>query len=101
MHTTLMVGPWRRTLAARSGPLTQANNVKLANMAAVIKLRAERKAEKLPVAQRFTPSSHLSSVPAALDAVVCRCGEGIGQGDMFIMDDPFDGAIDMPVDSAS
>lgn len=61
-------------------------------MAAKIKLRAEREAGKLLLTQGVTPPSHLGPVPATLLALVRRFDEGIGQGDMLIVDDPCDGA---------
>lgn len=48
------------------------------------------------VAQGLTLPGHLGSIPAALAVVVERFAGDIGEGDMFIMNDPFDGGMHLP-----
>ncbi len=48
------------------------------------------------VAQGLTLPGHLGSIPAALAVVVERFKDDIGPGDMFIMNDPFDGGMHLP-----
>jgi N-methylhydantoinase B len=48
------------------------------------------------VAQGLTLPGHLGSIPAALAVVVERFKGDIGPGDMFIMNDPFDGGMHLP-----
>ena len=48
------------------------------------------------VAQGLTLPGHLGSIPAALAVVVERFAGDIGPGDMFIMNDPFDGGMHLP-----
>ena len=48
------------------------------------------------VAQGLTLPGHLGSIPDALDVVVERFGTEIKPGDMYIMNDPFDGGMHLP-----
>ncbi|MDP6344398.1 MAG: hydantoinase B/oxoprolinase family protein, partial [Alphaproteobacteria bacterium] len=48
------------------------------------------------VAQGLTLPGHLGSIPAALAVVVERFGAEMGPGDMYIMNDPFDGGMHLP-----
>jgi N-methylhydantoinase B len=48
------------------------------------------------VAQGLTLPGHLGSIPDALDVVVERFGEEMQPGDMYIMNDPFDGGMHLP-----
>ncbi|MBT4487987.1 MAG: hydantoinase B/oxoprolinase family protein, partial [Rhodospirillaceae bacterium] len=48
------------------------------------------------VAQGLTLPGHLGSIPAALAVVVERFAGDIGPGDMFILNDPFDGGMHLP-----
>ncbi len=48
------------------------------------------------VAQGLTLPGHLGSIPDALDVVVKRFGEEMQPGDMYIMNDPFDGGMHLP-----
>jgi N-methylhydantoinase B len=48
------------------------------------------------VAQGLTLPGHLGSIPAALAVVVERFKGDINQGDMFILNDPFDGGMHLP-----
>jgi len=48
------------------------------------------------VAQGLTLPAHLGSIPTALDVVVERYGDDMDPGDMFIMNDPFDGGMHLP-----
>ncbi len=53
-------------------------------------------AEGRMVAQGLTLPGHLGSIPAALAVVVERFKDDIHPGDMFIMNDPFDGGMHLP-----
>jgi len=53
-------------------------------------------AEGKLVAQGLTLPGHLGSIPTALEAVMRRFGEDIGEGDVFIMNDPFEGGMHLP-----
>ncbi len=48
------------------------------------------------VAQGLTLPAHLGSIPDALDVVVERFGAEMKPGDMYIMNDPFDGGMHLP-----
>ncbi len=48
------------------------------------------------VAQGLTLPGHLGSIPDALDVVVDRFGAEMKPGDMYIMNDPFDGGMHLP-----
>ncbi|WGF86635.1 hydantoinase B/oxoprolinase family protein [Marinivivus vitaminiproducens] len=48
------------------------------------------------VAQGLTLPGHLGSIPSALDAVVKKFGDDIGPGDIFAMNDPFEGGMHLP-----
>ena len=48
------------------------------------------------VAQGLTLPGHLGSIPTALAAVMARYGDGIRDGDVFIMNDPFEGGMHLP-----
>lgn len=48
------------------------------------------------VAQGLTLPGHLGSIPTALAAVMRRFGEDIREGDVFIMNDPFEGGMHLP-----
>lgn len=48
------------------------------------------------VAQGLTLPGHLGSIPTALEAVMRRFGDDIHKGDVFIMNDPFEGGMHLP-----
>ena len=48
------------------------------------------------VAQGLTLPGHLGSIPTALRAVIDRFGDDMVPGDIFIMNDPFDGGMHLP-----
>ncbi|MCB1744128.1 MAG: hydantoinase B/oxoprolinase family protein [Gammaproteobacteria bacterium] len=48
------------------------------------------------VAQGLTLPGHLGSIPTALDVVVQRYGNQMQPGDLYIMNDPFDGGMHLP-----
>ena len=48
------------------------------------------------VAQGLTLPGHLGSIPTALDTIVERFGDRMVPGDVFIMNDPFDGGMHLP-----
>jgi N-methylhydantoinase B len=48
------------------------------------------------VAQGLTLPGHLGSIPTALAVVVERFAGAIDEGDVFIMNDPFDGGMHLP-----
>jgi len=48
------------------------------------------------VAQGLTLPGHLGSIPTALAAVVDRYGDEMQPGDLYIMNDPFDGGMHLP-----
>jgi N-methylhydantoinase B len=48
------------------------------------------------VAQGLTLPGHLGSIPTALAAVVERYGKEMQPGDLYIMNDPFDGGMHLP-----
>ena len=48
------------------------------------------------VAQGLTLPSHLGSIPTALDAMMRHFGDDMEPGDVFIMNDPFDGGMHLP-----
>ena len=48
------------------------------------------------VAQGLTLPGHLGSIPTALEVVVERFRDDIAPGDVFIMNDPFDGGMHLP-----
>ena len=53
------------------------------------------------VAQGLTLPGHLGSIPTALDVVVERFGDDTHPGDVFILNDPFDGACTSRTSSSS
>ncbi|MDO9501135.1 hydantoinase B/oxoprolinase family protein [Falsiroseomonas sp.] len=53
-------------------------------------------AEGRLVAQGLTLPGHLGSIPTALEAVMRRYGDNIHEGDVFIMNDPFEGGMHLP-----
>ena len=53
-------------------------------------------ADGLLVAQGLTLPAHLGSIPDALAVIVERFGADMVDGDMFIMNDPFDGGMHLP-----
>jgi hypothetical protein len=54
-------------------------------------------AEGKLVAQGLTLPGHLGSIPTALEAVMRRYRDDMEDGDVFIMNDPFDGGMHLPV----
>ena len=48
------------------------------------------------IAQGLTLPGHLGSVPTAIEAVLRHYGDAIHPGDVFIMNDPFDGGMHLP-----
>ncbi len=48
------------------------------------------------VAQGLTLPGHLGSIPTALDVVVAKYRGDIAPGDVFIMNDPFEGGMHLP-----
>src|SRR5688572_16615993 len=48
------------------------------------------------VAQGLTLPGHLGSIPTALAAVMARYGDDIREGDVFAMNDPFEGGMHLP-----
>jgi N-methylhydantoinase B len=48
------------------------------------------------VAQGLTLPGHLGSVPTALDSIMRHYGDNMNPGDVFIMNDPFDGGMHLP-----
>ena len=48
------------------------------------------------VAQGLTLPGHLGSVPTALASIMRHFGNDMAQGDVFIMNDPFDGGMHLP-----
>lgn len=48
------------------------------------------------VAQGLTLPGHLGSIPTALEATMRHYGNNMGPGDVFIMNDPFDGGMHLP-----
>ncbi|MBW1696959.1 MAG: hydantoinase B/oxoprolinase family protein [Deltaproteobacteria bacterium] len=53
-------------------------------------------AEGKLVAQGLTLPGHLGSIPTALEAVLRHYRDEMGPGDIFIMNDPFDGGMHLP-----
>lgn len=53
-------------------------------------------AEGKLVAQGLTLPGHLGSIPTALDAVLRRYGDDMQQGDIFALNDPFEGGMHLP-----
>jgi len=53
-------------------------------------------AEGRLVAQGLTLPSHLGSIPEALAAVMRRYGDSMAEGDIFILNDPFEGGMHLP-----
>jgi N-methylhydantoinase B len=53
-------------------------------------------AEGKLVAQGLTLPGHLGSIPTALEAVMRRYRDDMEDGDVFIMNDPFDGGMHLP-----
>ena len=48
------------------------------------------------VAQGLTLPGHLGSIPTALDVVVARYRDDMAPGDVFVMNDPFEGGMHLP-----
>jgi N-methylhydantoinase B len=48
------------------------------------------------VAQGLTLPGHLGSIPTALESIMRHFGDNMGPGDIFIMNDPFDGGMHLP-----
>jgi N-methylhydantoinase B len=48
------------------------------------------------VAQGLTLPSHLGSIPEALAAVMARYGDDMQEGDVFALNDPFEGGMHLP-----
>jgi N-methylhydantoinase B len=48
------------------------------------------------VAQGLTLPGHLGSIPTALDATMRHYGSTMAPGDVFMMNDPFDGGMHLP-----
>jgi N-methylhydantoinase B len=48
------------------------------------------------VAQGLTLPGHLGSIPTALESIMGQFGDNMGPGDIFIMNDPFDGGMHLP-----
>src|ERR687891_2353083 len=48
------------------------------------------------VAQGLTLPGHLGSIPTALESIMRHFGDQMGPGDIFIMNDPFDGGMHLP-----
>ena len=48
------------------------------------------------VAQGLTLPGHLGSVPTAMESIMRHYGEDMDEGDVFIMNDPFDGGMHLP-----
>lgn len=47
-------------------------------------------------AQGLTLPAHLGSVPTAMESIMRHFGADMGPGDVFIMNDPFDGGMHLP-----
>ena len=47
-------------------------------------------------AQGLTLPGHLGSVPTAMEAIMRHFGDDMAPGDVFIMNDPFDGGMHLP-----
>ena len=50
-------------------------------------------AEGQTVAQAVTVPFHLGSIPTAMEHLLVRYGDRLRPGDVFVMNDPFDGGI--------
>src|SRR5580765_7729490 len=48
------------------------------------------------VAQGLTLPGHLGSVPTAIESIMRHYGNDMADGDVFIMNDPFDGGMHLP-----
>jgi N-methylhydantoinase B len=48
------------------------------------------------VAQGLTLPGHLGSIPTAMESIMRQFGDNMGPGDIFIMNDPFDGGMHLP-----
>ena len=53
------------------------------------------------VAQGLTLPGHLGSIPTALESIMRQFGDNMGPGDIFIMNDPFDGGMHCRTSSSS
>ena len=53
-------------------------------------------AEGKLVAQGLTLPGHLGAIPTALEVLVARYRDDMGQGDVFAMNDPFEGGMHLP-----
>jgi N-methylhydantoinase B len=48
------------------------------------------------IAQGLTQPCHLGSIPAAMNSIIRHYGNAMRLGDVFIMNDPFDGGMHLP-----
>jgi N-methylhydantoinase B len=48
------------------------------------------------IAQGLTQPCHLGSIPAAMNSIIRHFGNAMQPGDIFIMNDPFDGGMHLP-----
>src|ERR1700736_3685076 len=48
------------------------------------------------VAQGLTLPGHLGSMPTAMESIMRHYGDNMNEGDVFIMNDPFDGGMHLP-----
>ncbi|HEX9867802.1 MAG TPA: hydantoinase B/oxoprolinase family protein [Candidatus Tectomicrobia bacterium] len=48
------------------------------------------------IAQGLTLPGHLGSIPTALESIMRQFGDNMRPGDIFIMNDPFDGGMHLP-----
>jgi N-methylhydantoinase B len=48
------------------------------------------------VAQGLTLPGHLGSIPTAMESIMRQFADNMGPGDIFIMNDPFDGGMHLP-----
>lgn len=48
------------------------------------------------VAQGLTLPGHLGSIPTALDSVMRHFGDTMNEGDIYVLNDPFDGGMHLP-----
>ncbi|WP_144183282.1 hydantoinase B/oxoprolinase family protein [Elioraea rosea] len=48
------------------------------------------------VAQGLTLPGHLGSIPTALDSIMRHFGDAMNEGDIYVLNDPFDGGMHLP-----
>ena len=53
-------------------------------------------ADGRPIAQGLTIPLHLGSIPSAAESVMRHFGNDICPGDVYILNDPFDGGMHLP-----